>query len=235
VVSDQLGALFEGTQQMSVGERAALEGVLALAQPALALEIGTADGGSLRRIAAHAAEIHSFDLVEPPSDLRALANVTFHTGSSHELLAPALAELAEQGRNVDFVLVDGDHSAAGVRRDLEDLLASPALGRALVLVHDTANELVRAGVEAVGLDAVEKVVYADLDAVAGAMYRAPEIRHELWGGLGLIVVDSGRARAPGEPAIDARRYPTARLLRQARALRAGGLRARLRSLRARTR
>ena len=234
-MSDQLGALFEGTQQMSVGERAALEGVLALAQPALALEIGTADGGSLRRIAAHAAEIHSFDLVEPPSDLRALANVTFHTGSSHELLAPVLAELSGRGRNVDFVLVDGDHSAAGVRRDLEDLLASPALGRTLVLVHDTANERVRAGVEAVGVDAVKKVVYADLDVVAGAMYRAPELRHELWGGLGLIVVDTGRARAPGESAIDPRRYPTARLLRQAKALRAGSLRSRVRSLRSRMR
>ena len=51
-------------------------------------------------------------------------NVTLHTGDSHELLPPFLAELAEQGRNVDFVIVDGDHSSEGVRRDLEDLLNS---------------------------------------------------------------------------------------------------------------
>lgn len=234
-MSDELRALFEGTQQMSVGERAALEGMLALAEPELALEIGTADGGTLRRIAARAAQVHSFDLLAPPEELRALPNVHFHTGSSHDLLPRVLAELAAAGRNVDFVLVDGDHSAAGVRRDLEDLLASPAVGRSLILVHDTANEQVRAGIEEVRLDARENVVYADLDAVAGAMYRVPELRHELWGGLGLIAVDVRRPRRAGESALDRRRYPTARLLRQAKALRAGGARARARSWRRRLR
>jgi hypothetical protein len=235
VVSHELGALFGGTQQMSVGERAALEGVLALAKPNLAIEIGTAEGGSLRRIAAHAGEVHSFDLVEPPSDLRELENVTFHTGSSHELLAPVLAGFAGSDRNVDFVLVDGDHSADGVRRDLSELLSSPALGRTLVLVHDTANERVREGVDAARVDRFAKVVHVDLDAVAGAMYRAPEIRHELWGGLGLILVDADEPRGADQSAHDDRRYPTAALLRQARALRAGGPRARLRMLRTRVR
>jgi hypothetical protein len=230
VVSDRLSALFEGAQQMSVGERAAVEGVLALAQPGLALEIGTAEGGSLRRIAAHSGEVHSFDLVEPAAGLRELDNVHFHTGSSHELLSPFLAELAAEGRNVDFALVDGDHSAAGVRRDLEDLLASPAIRRTLILVHDTANEEVRAGVDAVGFDRVEQVVYADLDAVAGAMYRVEPLRHQLWGGIGVIVVDAERRRGPGEGALERRRYPTARLLREAKALRAGGARTRARAL-----
>ena len=40
---------------MSFGERAALEGVVAQVRPRLAVEIGTAAGGSLARIARYSA------------------------------------------------------------------------------------------------------------------------------------------------------------------------------------
>lgn len=216
-----LAALFDGPQQMSVGERAALEGVLELVKPSLAIEIGRAEGGSLRRIAAHSAEVHSLDLVPPGAELERLDGVSFHTGSSHELLAPLLAELAAAGRNVDLVLVDGDHSADGVHRDLDDLLASPAIGRTLILIHDTTNEEVRAGVEQVRFDDCAKVAYADLDAVAGRLFRVESMRHQLWGGLGLVVVDDGRARPAGEPARDQRFFDTAALLSEARSRRVG--------------
>jgi len=219
-----LAALFDGPQQMSVGERAALEGFLELAKPALAIEIGRAKGGSLRRIAAHSAEVHSLDLDAPAPELTELERVSFHTGDSHELLPRLLAKLAEERRNVDLVLVDGDHSAAGVRRDLEDLLASPAVGRTLILIHDTANQEVRAGVERVDLDRTAKVAYVDLDAVSGRLFRAAPLRNQLWGGLGLVVVDDGRARPPKEPARDQRFFDTAVLLREARARRVGRLR-----------
>src|SRR5438445_13898392 len=102
---------------MSLGERAALEGVLSQLKPALSFEIGTAEGGSLRCIARHSAEVHSFDLVAPEHDVASSANVILHTGDSHELLPAELARCAEPGRNLDFVLVDGDPSAEGGRRD----------------------------------------------------------------------------------------------------------------------
>ena len=228
-----LAALFDGPQQMSVGERAALEGFLELAKPALAIEIGRAEGGSLRRIAAHSAEVHSLDLVSPPAGLAELEHVHFHTGDSHELLPSLLAELARAGRNVDLVLVDGDHSADGVRRDLEDLLASPAVGRSLILIHDTTNEEVRAGVDRVDLDRAAKVTYADLDAISGRLFRAESLRNQLWGGLGVVVVDDSRSREPGEPAGDTRFFATAALLREARARRIGRARHAARRLRRR--
>ena len=226
-----LAALFDGPQQMSVGERAALEGFLELAKPALAIEIGRAEGGSLRRIAAHSAEVHSLDLVAPPPELAELEQVHFHTGDSHELLSSLLAELASAGRNVDLVLVDGDHSADGVRRDLEDLLASPAVSRTLILIHDTTNEEVRAGVDRVDLDRAAKVAYVDLDAVSGRLFRAESLRNQLWGGLGVVVVDDARTRGPGEPAGDPRFFDTAALLREARARRIGRARHAARRLR----
>ena len=142
-------------------------------------------------------------------------------------------ELAERERNVDLVLVDGDHSATGVHRDLEDLLASPAVGRTLILIHDTSNEEVRAGVDRVRFDEIAKVVYADLDAVSGRLFRVESMRNQLWGGLGIVVVDDARARAPGEPARDPRFFDTATLLSEARARRVGPLAEAARRLRRR--
>src|SRR3954451_2296925 len=81
--------------QMHLGERFAFEGLLATLKPALAIEIGRAEGGSLRRIAAHAEIVHSFDLVPPPEALeRDLDNVVFHTGDSSTQVPETLSELA---------------------------------------------------------------------------------------------------------------------------------------------
>lgn len=178
--------------QMSYGERAALEGILSQLQPRLAIEIGTAEGGSLHRIAEHSVEVHSFDLLEPDPRIRELTNVTVHTGDSHILLPELLARLVDEGRNVDFVLVDGDHSAEGVCQDLRDLLDSRAIGRTIIVVHDTLNATVRAGLERVRYEAYPKVAYVELDFVAGYVFREPSLLHQLWGGLGLVVVDSAR-------------------------------------------
>src|SRR5436305_1415542 len=100
---------------MSRGERAAVEGLLTQLGPSLAIEIGSMEGASLRRVALHAGEVHSFDLQAPTLPMP--DNVHLHTGNSHELLAPFLAELADAERNVEFVMVDGDHSPEGVRQD----------------------------------------------------------------------------------------------------------------------
>ncbi len=209
--------IFEDTVwQMSLGERAAVEGVLTQLKPSLAVEIGSMEGACLRRIAAHAQEAHSFD-ISPPS-LPMPGNVTLHTGSSHELLAPFLAELVEKGRNVDFVMVDGDHSSDGVRRDLEDLLDSRALARTVILIHDTANERVRAGIDAVRFRAWPKVAHVELDFVPGQLFAEPALRNELWCGLGLVVVDSSRLAYHDGPVYQQRYYPAAALLAGARDL-----------------
>src|SRR5215218_9389757 len=66
--------------QMHFGERFALEGLLRSLKPALSIEIGRAQGGSLRRLARHSEQVHSFDLIDGPAELRIeLANVQFHT------------------------------------------------------------------------------------------------------------------------------------------------------------
>lgn len=202
--------------QMSFGERAALEGFLTQIKPALAIEIGVAQGGSLLRVAAHSAEVHAFDIIEPPPELAELPNVQFHIGRSQELVPSLLDELEAVARNVDFALVDGDHSAAGVRADVEQLLASRAVADTLIVLHDTMSEQVRDGLLQVRFGAYPKVAHVDLDCVAGHLFTAPELRHELWGGLGIVLVDARRlAYFAGHP--HQRRY--ADVSRALRALR----------------
>jgi len=215
-MTGSLDALLAGPQQMSLGERAALEGVLVTLKPSLAIEIGTAEGGSLCRIAEHSPEIHSFDLVAPDPETVAIEHATLHSGDSHELLPAFLAELAEAGRNAEFVLVDGDHSADGVRLDAEDLLASAAIDRTVILFHDTANEEVRAGLDAVDFDAHRKVAHVDLDFVAGSVFSDLSLKDEIWGGLGIVIVDGSQERTVGRSAVQQRIIPTAQLLREAR-------------------
>lgn len=185
----------ESNTQMSFGERAALEGVLSQLRPRLAIEIGTAEGGSLARIARHSAEVHSIDLTYGEVAVELPEHVTLHTGPSQQLLPSLLEQFADAGRSVDFALVDGDHSFEGVANDIRMLLHSPTTARAAILVHDSMNGEVRAGIESVALEQYEQVVYYDLDFVPGYMYRNGSARNSIWGGICLILCDEHRSRA----------------------------------------
>jgi hypothetical protein len=188
-----LGLTRDDGWQMSFGERAALEGVLAQLSPGLALEIGTAEGGSLERIAAYSTEVHSIDVTHEPVKRALPSRVTFHTGSSAQLLAPLLESFVAAGRQLDFALVDGDHSYEGVRADLASLLGSEATVRCAILVHDTMNAEIRAGIESLRFDDYAKVVYYELDFVPGYMYREGDCSGAVWGGLGLLLTDVDRS------------------------------------------
>jgi O-methyltransferase len=199
---------------MVPGERAALEGLLSHLRPQLAIEIGSAEGGSLRRLAQHCAEVHSFDLERAPT-VPELPGVEFHTGDSHALLPDALAAFERDGQNVDFVLVDGDHTAAGVRRDLEDLLASGAVRNTVILAHDASNDDVRAGLEQVDYRAHPRVAFVDLDFVPGHLSSAGPFANQLWGGFAIVVVDESTSNdEPATPRPDM--YPGFEVLRQGR-------------------
>lgn len=204
--------------QMSWGERAAVLGVLARCKPKLAIEIGTAEGAGLAQIVAYAEEVHSFDLLPPAFPPDQFPNVTFHAGDSHELLPAALAAFEADQRNVDFVLVDGDHSATGVRRDVEDLLDSDAISNTVILIHDATNELVREGLDAIHFAAWPKVSFVELDFIPGSMFREERLRHQLWGGLSLVLVDAARGRYRGATVMQNRLYPAAELYVTAREL-----------------
>lgn len=195
LVDPPVELLGDALGQMSFGERAALEGLLSQLRPALSLEIGTYDGGSLRRIAAHSGHVHTVDLYDVVEDRAAFPNVTFHVGDARELVPRLLDDVHRAGHRIDFVLIDGDHSAAGVRADLEHVLDAPAAGRAVIVLHDTMNDETRSGIEQVDLAGRPQVVYAELDFVPGYEFRHGHFDGQVWGGLGLIVTGEQRADA----------------------------------------
>lgn len=177
--------LFSDECEMSYGDQAALLGLLHQLRPKLAMEIGTYRGGSLNLIAEIASEVHSFDLA--PAVERDWPNVTFHVGNTRTTVPAFLRELEKQRKVVDFVLVDGDHARAGVASDLRSLLDSPAISRAVILLHDAANEDVRAGIRDADIRR-EKVTFADLSFTVPLNRRG--VLLEKWGGFALIVVDA---------------------------------------------
>ena len=179
---------------MTLGERATLVGVLSAVRPELSMTIGSHRGGSLGPVSLYSVEVHAFDRFRH-DDLRSsrFPNVTFHIGDSHELLPALLNRLETAGRNVDFALIDGDHSALGVRKDLEDLLSSPSCSRTAILLHDTLNKRVRIGLEQIDFASFAAVQLVDLDFVPGRVMLEGKNKDELWTGLGLVLTGHGVA------------------------------------------
>src|SRR6266487_3601402 len=135
-LTQELG--FDLHWQMPNGERFALVGLLRELQPTLSLEIGTYQGGSLQVLARFSEAVISVD-IDPGVPARLankFPNVEFRSGDSKRLLPDLVRELNEQKRAVDFVLIDGDHSVAGVRRDIEVLLELQPQRQMVFILHD---------------------------------------------------------------------------------------------------
>ena len=192
--------------QMDKLERIVLLHVVASLRPRVAIEIGTADGGSLSAIARHAERVFTLDTQTDRASVLGghFTNVEFIPGRSQETLAPLLARLAAEGAEVDFVLVDGDHSTGAVRRDLEILLARyrPRERPLYVLMHDSFNPDCRAGIQAADWNANPHVRRVQLDYVPGVFPAAGVVARQMWGGFALAVLRPG-ARADGQP-VDVR-------------------------------
>lgn len=170
--------------QLSFGERAALEGLLWQLKPRVSIEIGIALGGSLRILSRHSETVHAIDLQLPHERLD---NVVYHAGDSVTVLADLLSWPTLAKGAIEFVFVDGDHTYDGVSGDLTRLLTSTACVRSVIVLHDVNNQEVREGVRW-AIDGSDRVVYADLDFVAGYTFAEGAFAGERWGGLGLIVV-----------------------------------------------
>jgi hypothetical protein len=138
-------------------------------KPSAALEIGTYKGGSLQAIAHYSRRVISVD-IDPSVGIQ-LGNrfptVDFRAGDSKTLL-PHLVEELNKGDGVDFVLIDGDHSTEGVRRDLECVLKLVPKRRMVVLVHDSFNPACREGMRTAPWEASPYVQEVELDLVPGS-------------------------------------------------------------------
>ena len=191
-IPETVQTLKDSSWMMTFGERAALEGLLSQLAPTLALEIGAGLGGSLKRLAAHSARSARDRPRTTPRLCKELANVHWHKGDSHMLL-PRVACPIRRGRTERRLRARRRRPHAGG--------GSPGHGGSTRLAghgpylhpgprhHERGRAL---GARAGRLRADSQRSRTSTSTLfPGVMFRAPVWRYQLWGGLGLIVVDAG--------------------------------------------
>lgn len=180
--------------QMSAAERSALQVVLQRAAPSLSVEVGTYRGGSLQVISHYSREVLSLD-IDPSVEIELkgrFQNVAFRIGDSSSVLPKLVSELNAAGRDVGFVLIDGDHSAEGVRRDIENVLQLSVRRRLVILMHDSFNPDCRRGMLQVDWTGNPHVHMVELDFVSGSFHKeAVDTAQDrsMWGGFACAVLE----------------------------------------------
>jgi hypothetical protein len=213
--------------QMAPAEHAAMIFLLSQLRPKVAIEVGTHLGGSLQVLSHFSERVYSLDInPEIPRRLEGwFPNVEYITGPSGETLPPLLERLGRERAELGFVLIDGDHTSEGVRRDINNLLKFRPRVPLYVILHDGFNPDCRAGMRSADWASSPYVHAFDLDYVLGNINPAPGFRNELWGGLALAILlpeeRQGRFEVTGkgeltlQAAIAATRPPQRSLLRRA--------------------
>jgi glycosyltransferase involved in cell wall biosynthesis len=173
--------------QMNHSERMALTTLLSRHIPYCSIEIGTYKGGSLSLISQFSKMAFSID-IDPmvPEKFCFFKNVTFLKGFSKVSLPLLLKSLDYEQVPVDFILIDGDHSAEGVRNDLNLVLSYIPKKPLFLMMHDSFNPECRRGMLEADWNKCPYVQWVDLDFVPGRLIENGSTADgEMWGGLAL--------------------------------------------------
>ncbi len=116
-------------------------------RPKIAIEIGTRFGGSLQILARYCEKVYSLDIdPDVPRRLEGkYPNVEYIIGPSDETLPPLIERLQREGAELSFALVDGDHSATGVKADIDNLLKFTPTVPLYIIMHESFNPDCRNG------------------------------------------------------------------------------------------
>jgi hypothetical protein len=177
--------------EMTPSEKLIFLSVVGITRPIVALEVGSRAGGSLQVLSRACKKVFCIDLdLSVPERLGSLyRNVEFRIGDSKSILANTYAELIQKGEFPNFIHLDGDHSEEGAYLDLLNTLSISPPHRTIVLMHDTFNPVVRAGVLRAIKQQHKYLHYADLDFTPGVLHERPAVKDEMWGGFSLFILD----------------------------------------------
>jgi hypothetical protein len=187
--------------QMTRCEKYGFAGLLDAAAPDVAIEIGTYQGGSLQLIARHARKVYSIDV--SPSCAERLRgrfdNVEFLVGDSRSLLPDLLRRIEERGEHLQFVLIDGGHTADAVRSDIDQVLRYVPSRPLFVVFHDSFHPPCRKGVLEADWSGCPYVHYVEVDFVPGVFHREAfdtAKPRSMYGGLALAVLKPEQRAGP---------------------------------------
>jgi cephalosporin hydroxylase len=176
--------------QMEYYERACLTFVLQNFKPSVAIEVGTASGGSLAVLARFSKKVFSFDIDRASSEYLKgrWSNVEYIVGDSKLLLPPILERVQREQSESTFVFIDGDHSQAGVRTDLNNVLKFIPRFPMVIMAHDSFNPGCRAGMLEVQWAQNPYVHSVEIDFQHGSIFDRSTPPGQMWGGLALAVL-----------------------------------------------
>lgn len=177
-----------------VPELARLIALVKALRPVVVVEVGSFRGGTLAawcKVAAPDAVLVSVDLPDQadtpatPDELRRLAHpgqrLEVVRGDSHAQETRRDVEAALAGRKVDFLMIDGDHSYDGVRRDFE-LYAPLVRDGGLIAFHDVVTHTGRPNIEVARFWAEVRDRYEHEEFISPGR----EFGLGPWGGIGVL-------------------------------------------------
>lgn len=194
---------FQLLWQMSMVERLTLTAILRKLRPQLALEIGTYEGGSLQVLSAYSESVISLDINPAVAEKLhgRFSNVEFRSGTSGHVLPDLVASFNSSGNTPQFVLIDGDNSTEGVRRDIEALLALKPVNDVVIILHNSFNPDCRAGMTSANWSASPHVHAVDVDFVPGVFFQEAYSTipaGSMYGGFGCALLKPERREGPLE-------------------------------------
>ena len=176
--------------EMVNAEKIALLNLLSDIKPVVSIEIGSREGGSLQLISQLSKTVYSLDIDPSVKKLsEKFTNVNFIIGDSKVTLPLLLIDLHNKNEQPDFILIDGDHSAEGVKNDIENILKLKITKPLVILMHDSFNPICRKGMLDVDYTINKHVEKVEIDFVQGIFSPSATTKGEMWGGFGLIYLN----------------------------------------------
>jgi len=168
-------------------------------RPECVIEVGTRFGGSMQVFSNYAKRVISCDIDATCRDRLGdkHPDAEFIVGPSQQTLPPLLAKLQREAVPLSMLLIDGDHTAAGVQGDIHALLGYQPACKLYVIMHDSYNPDVRRGIRTAHWSENPYVHSVELDFITtGAMHFEKELYRQMWGGFALAVLKPERRTAP---------------------------------------
>lgn len=175
---------------MTHAERSVLTFLAERLRPAIAIEVGTYQGGSLAVIAHYSAKVYSLEL-EPWARQNLsvkFPNVEFITGNSNHTLGPLLCDITARTEALSLILLDGSKHCEGETADIERVLDYRPVTPLFIVMHDSFNPGIRRGILGARWSRSPFVHMVELDFVPGYLHDSLEAKSEMWSGLGLAIM-----------------------------------------------
>ena len=208
--------IYPNEWMMSAWEKHTFISLLQALKPEAAIEVGNAKGGSLQVLNKLVPTVYAIDI--EPAIHQGLStqfpDVNFLTGSSLEILPVLLKKIQSQGIRLGFILIDSDHTAEGVRADINTILKNyTPVCRLVILLHDSFNPDCRKGIQTADWNKSPYVHFVDTDYIPGTyiddIYNNHVQKKSMWGGFAMAILE--RHPRKGELII---RQTVERLFRQ---------------------